>query len=270
MLIQSLLAVYRLNDDEHWDISEMPWLPFLNKALLSQSLSSGTILRLLSVLRERYSSFKVEQVADMVLRLTINGLKRTDIPQADMLTYRALIYDGLKPQSLLAQSSYRIKISELLSAAKFCLSKEKGDSQLYHETACFLSPDKGIDDVKPWRKKSLQELIKSERQIDSVEPLRSRMIKRQREILPRFPFPFNFEDMDAGGFEGGVFEELLRRFGGFDNLDLDDFDGDEDDLDFPAIGGIRNPSMKPSPTSQSRKPHPPKHPVDHPEFPNLF
>ena len=269
MLIQSLLTVYRLND-ERWNMSGMPWLPFLNKALLSQSLSSGKILELLSVLRERYSSFNVEQVADMALRLTVNGLKRTDIPKADMFTYRALIYHGLKPQSLFAQSTYQERISNLLSAAKFYLSKEQGDSQLYQETAYFISPHKGNDDIKPLRKKFLEELAKFERQIDSVEKLRLRMKKRQKEIPSTFPFSFNFEDMDVGSFEGGIFGELLRRFGGFGNLDLDDFDEEDGELNSPVIGGLPNPSVKPSPTSRRKPPRPPKYPVDHPEFPNLF
>lgn len=260
-LIRSLAEVLKIKD-EQWKVSELPWTPSINKALVDRALSPELLAELLSSLRAHCSSFNKSQISTIAMLLTTNGLKRADISTADMLMYRALIYHGVQPSNNFTRISYLAKIDKLLSAAKFCLDQEPGDHQLYRELSHFIVEHREDDPGQNWSRRSLKKLINEEAKVDSLEKLHSRVLTRDGMFPRRMPAPF--PDMDIDELEKAFMELIMGRFGL-----PDDMVDDDDCFDSNSNERLDPPPAKPKPVRQAKS-RPRPNSKDHPEFPNLF
>ena len=264
-VVRDLSDAYQINFNQ-WFVTQLPQGEQVKKALANRSLDPNLILEFLSLLRIQCPSLNEDGVTELVLQLTANGLKRTDVPNADMLCYRAMIYYSFRSDRDEYQYIRAERTEELLSAAKYSLKQGIGNEQLFNETVQFIPEYSKDRDRKTWSKQSISRLIKLETGIKSVGELRKHLAR----ILGLIPNPISklMNNMSGSQFDD-ILEELLDEITG-----VDEFYPDDDIENLKPLAPIEPPKQR-----SNRKPkRPPKVPqkkkteiIDaHPEFPNLF
>ena len=251
-LVTSLITVFQITDLQ-WKVKTLPWPPELKKSFSSKSLSSSLISGLLDVIYQFDPSLGQgkNQLLDSVILITKNGLKRDDIPKADMFIYRALVYAAIVDSDFEMVFNINEKIEELLFAASYCIEQGTGNGQLLHSAMNYLQVTGRNKSEFTWTSKKIKALATVEAAIGTrkkmMENISRTSCQRNLEALPSIQ-DFEFE-----------MKKILDM--------LPEFDDEDETKRYKKVSGSKD-SSKNCPQNPSK--HKLSSSNDQPELPGLF